>query len=116
LCLAAGVSVPRSTFVHTPEGGDLHPPHEVEGVLRLVASGRNDCQISRATGISRSTIRERYAYVRYFFTNTSTDILQIFRDACDLAGIPHRDSKPNTISIAQRAGVETLDSFIGPKA
>ncbi|MGZ8599172.1 MAG: hypothetical protein ACXWX6_03080 [Actinomycetota bacterium] len=58
----------------------------------------------------------RYAYVRYFFTNTSTDILQIFRDACDLAGVPHRDSKPNTISIAKREGVRALDAFIGSKS
>lgn len=58
----------------------------------------------------------RYAYPRYLFTNTSRDILQIFRDACDRTGIPHRDSKPNTISIARRAGVEALDAFIGPKS
>ncbi|MGZ5352172.1 MAG: helix-turn-helix domain-containing protein [Actinomycetota bacterium] len=57
-CLAADVSVPRSTVLHTPEGGDVHPPHEVGRVLRLVAEGRNDCQISRETGINRSTIRQ----------------------------------------------------------
>jgi hypothetical protein len=57
----------------------------------------------------------RYAYPRYLFTNTSGDILQIFRDACDRAGIPHRDSKTNTISIARRDGVQALDAFIGPK-
>jgi hypothetical protein len=60
--------------------------------------------------------RGRYAYPRYFFTNTSADILQIFRDACDVIGVPYRNSKWNTVSIARREGVAALDSFIGPKA
>ena len=57
----------------------------------------------------------KYEYPRYFFTNVSGDILQIFRDACEAIGIPHRNSKWNTISIARRDGVATLDTFIGPK-
>jgi hypothetical protein len=60
--------------------------------------------------------KRRYTYPRYFFTNTSTDILQIFRDTCDAIGVPHRDTKPTTISVARRVGVATLDTFIGPKA
>lgn len=31
----------------------------------------------------------KYSYPRYLFTNTSGDILQIFRDACDAMGIHH---------------------------
>jgi hypothetical protein len=61
-------------------------------------------------------IHRRYAYVRYFFTNSSEDIQQIFRDACAAAGIEQRNSKPNTISIARRQDVAALESFIGPKA
>jgi hypothetical protein len=57
----------------------------------------------------------RYAYPRYFFSNTSEDILQIFRGSCDAIGVPHRDSKWNTISIARREAVAALDAFIGPK-
>jgi hypothetical protein len=33
-----------------------------------------------------------------------------------LIGIPHRDSKWNTISIAHREGVAALDGFVGPKS
>jgi hypothetical protein len=33
-----------------------HPTHEVDEVLRLAAEGWNDCQIARATGISRHTV------------------------------------------------------------
>jgi hypothetical protein len=58
----------------------------------------------------------RYAYPRYFFTNNSDDILQIFRDTCNRVGIGNRNSKPNTISVAKRQDVATLDRFIGPKA
>ena len=58
----------------------------------------------------------KYAYPRYFFTNNSDDILQIFRRACDMVGVRHRNSKPNTISIAKRQDVAALDSFIGAKA
>jgi hypothetical protein len=57
----------------------------------------------------------RYAYPRYFFTNNSEDILWIFREACDAIGVRHRTSRPNTISIAKRADVAALDTFIGPK-
>jgi hypothetical protein len=58
----------------------------------------------------------RYAYPRYLFTNNSDDILQIFRDACERVGIAHRNSKPNTISVARRKDVGILDLFIGPKS
>lgn len=58
----------------------------------------------------------RYAYPRYFFTNNSTDILQIFRQACDAAQIAHSSSKLDTISIARREAVAALDAFIGPKS
>jgi hypothetical protein len=60
-------------------------------------------------------VRRKYAYPRYFFTNTSKDILQIFRDACDAIGVAHRNSKPNTISVARREAVAALDAFVGPK-
>jgi hypothetical protein len=56
-----------------------------------------------------------YVYPRYFFTNSSDDILRIFRDACDEIGVPHRNSKPNTISVARREGVAAFDAFVGPK-
>jgi hypothetical protein len=59
---------------------------------------------------------DRYRYPRYLFTNTSKDILQIFRDACDAIGVEHRNSKPDTISVARRNSVASVDAFIGPKA
>jgi hypothetical protein len=57
-----------------------------------------------------------YRYLRYTFDNASADIRRIFCDACDQLGIPWRQPKERTISIARREGVEMLDSFIGPKS
>lgn len=57
----------------------------------------------------------KYSYPRYFFTNRSGDILEIFRKECDVLGIGYRNSKPDTISIAKREDVAALDHFIGPK-
>lgn len=54
-------------------------------------------------------------YPRYQFTNASSDIRAIFERACDALGIQWRYSNARTISIARRASVAILDSFIGPK-
>jgi hypothetical protein len=55
-------------------------------------------------------------YLRYMFDNASADIRKIFCDACDQLGVPWRQPKERTISVARREGVEMLDSFIGPKS
>ena len=36
----------------------MHPPYEVDRALSLVAEGLSDCEVSRRTGISRTTIAE----------------------------------------------------------
>lgn len=56
-----------------------------------------------------------YEYPRYFFSNLSEDIRQIFCDHCDLLGIRWTQSNPRNISIAHRKSVALLDEFIGPK-
>jgi hypothetical protein len=57
----------------------------------------------------------KYEYPRYFFTNRSPGLLEIFRAACDTLGIRYRDSKPDTISVARRHDVAALDAYVGPK-
>lgn len=59
---------------------------------------------------------KRYEYPRYQFSNRSEDIRSVFTDACDRAGIAWRQSNSCTISVAQRASVELMDQFIGPKS
>lgn len=51
----------------------------------------------------------------YHFTNTSADIRRIFTDACDAIGVQWRNNNATNISIARRASVAILDSFVGPK-
>lgn len=58
---------------------------------------------------------KRYRYPRYMFTNASTDILGIFTDALDLLGISWTQPTPRVISVARRADVALMDTFVGPK-
>lgn len=54
-------------------------------------------------------------YSRYTFTNASDDIRGIFCETCDLLGIDWRRMNARNISVAKRASVEFMDTFIGPK-
>jgi hypothetical protein len=56
-----------------------------------------------------------YQYVRYFFTNLSTDIQRIFSEHCELLDIRCSQSSFKNVSVAHRESVAILDSFIGPK-
>lgn len=57
-----------------------------------------------------------YEYPRYYFTNYSADIRELFREHCALLGIRATQSNFKTISVANRKGVAILDSFVGPKS
>ncbi|WP_129663142.1 transcriptional regulator [Phytoactinopolyspora endophytica] len=54
-------------------------------------------------------------YPRYHFTNASADIREIFGHACDAIGVEWRYNNSRNLSVAKRASVAILDSFIGPK-
>jgi hypothetical protein len=90
--------------------------------VSLLDSDLTDREISRRTGINRTTVKlpsgrlGRYAYPRYFFTNYSADIRRIFCDHCDLLSIRWSQSNPRNISISHRDSVALLDSFVGPKS
>jgi hypothetical protein len=56
-----------------------------------------------------------HEYIRYFFTQVSGDIREIFCRTCDQLNLGWRQPNWKTISIARREGVEFLDEFIGPK-
>ena len=71
--------------------------------------------INRVTS-SRLGATKTYEYWRYFFSNTSTDILQICGDTLDMIGAEWRFNRPNSISVTRRYSVALLDEFIGPKS
>jgi RNase P subunit RPR2 len=57
----------------------------------------------------------QYAYPRYFFSNLSADIRELFCDACDRLGVRWTQSNHRNISVAQRRSVAILDEHVGPK-
>jgi hypothetical protein len=73
----------------------------------------------RATNRIKRPLKGRvgeYAYTRYFFTNHSDEIRAMFAKACGLIGVECRPNNRWNLSVAKRASVEILDSFIGPKS
>jgi hypothetical protein len=55
-----------------------------------------------------------YSYVRYFFSNLSADIRQIFIDHCELPGV--RVTQPNhRLSVSHRDSIAILEALVGPK-
>lgn len=59
------------------------------------------------------------SYVRrappYAFSNRSEDILELFRAACETAGVHCTRSSRKQISVYSKAAVARLDEFVGPK-
>jgi hypothetical protein len=53
---------------------------------------------------------------RYGFSNRSEDILGIFRDACEIAGVHCTRASTKQIAIYRKAAVARLDEFVGPKS
>jgi hypothetical protein len=83
-----------------------HPRQFLRGLIHS-----DGCRV-----MNRVHVRGRwYAYPRYFFSNESADIRNLFGDACDLVGVEWRPNRRNSISVARRASVALLDEFIGPK-
>ncbi|KAF4407280.1 MULTISPECIES: transcriptional regulator [Streptomyces] len=77
------------------------------------------CRITNWATRTVAGERKRYEYPRYFFTNKSDDIRQLYTDTLDRLGVvwTHctRDGKPYNISVARRASVALMDRYVGPK-
>ncbi|MFJ6936190.1 helix-turn-helix domain-containing protein [Streptomyces sp. NPDC101132] len=71
--------------------------------------------------ITNWTVRngKRYEYPRYWFTNVSDDIRQLYTDTLDRLGVTWtlctRYGKAYNISVARKASVALMDAHIGPK-
>ncbi|WP_406836843.1 helix-turn-helix domain-containing protein [Streptomyces sp. AHU1] len=93
---------------------DAHPWDFVRGLIHS-----DGCRITNWTTRVVGGERKRYEYPRYFFTNVSDDIRQLFTDTLDGLGIgwTHctRHGNPYNISVAKKASVALLDAHVGPK-
>lgn len=57
-----------------------------------------------------------YSYVRYFFSNLSQDIRDIFREHCELLDIRVTQSNHRNLTVSHRDSVAILERLVGPKS
>jgi hypothetical protein len=57
-----------------------------------------------------------YSYVRYFFSNHSADIRQIFSDHCAVLGIRVTQCNHRNLSVSHRKSTAILEELVGPKS
>ncbi|MGW1872619.1 helix-turn-helix domain-containing protein [Streptomyces sp. NPDC001975] len=93
---------------------DAHPWKFIRGLIHS-----DGCRITNWTTRLVAGERKRYEYPRYFFTNVSEDIRQLYTDTLDNLGIEwthcKRDGNPYNISVAKKASVALMDTHVGPK-
>jgi hypothetical protein len=83
-----------------------HPGRLLRGLIHS-----DGCRVTNRIRHPKKT----YEYPRYFFSNRSHDIQQIFCEACDRRGIAWRQDGPWNISVARRDAVAIMDRHVGPK-
>jgi hypothetical protein len=94
---------------------ELTRRHPRELVRGLIHSDGCRCVNRFKTKLPSGRVAE-YAYVRYFFSNLSEDIKDIFCEHAEPLGIRCSRANPRYVSISDRDSVAILDSFVGPKS
>ncbi|MFJ8105270.1 helix-turn-helix domain-containing protein [Streptomyces sp. NPDC096132] len=93
---------------------DAYPWEFIRGLIHS-----DGCRITNWTTRMVAGERKRYEYPRYFFTNVSDDIRQLYTDTLDNLGVEWtrctRNGNPYNISVAKKASVALLDAHVGPK-
>ncbi|POX53358.1 transcriptional regulator [Streptomyces sp. Ru71] len=93
---------------------DAHPWDFVRGLIHS-----DGCRITNWTTRIVGGERKRYEYPRYFFTDKSDDIRQLYTDTLDRLGVEWthctRQGAAYNISVARNASVALLDAHVGPK-
>lgn len=83
---------------------DVHPGLFVRGLIYS-----DGCRVTnRVWG-------GKYEYPRYFFSQVSADIMELFCRACRQLGVEYRFNGPRSVSVARRPSVALLDGLVGPK-
>lgn len=85
-----------------------HPQAFIRGLYHS-----DGCYVMNPT---RAPSGRLYEYDRYFFSNTSDDLRNLFCWACSLIGVEARRSNARNVSVARRASVAILNEFLAPKA
>jgi len=89
---------------------DAHPSEFIRGLIHS-----DGCPITNWTTRTIAGERKRYEYPRYFFTNLSTDIRQLYTDTLDKVGVSWKQANAYNISDARKASVALMDTHVGPK-
>ncbi|WP_427923098.1 transcriptional regulator [Streptomyces sp. cg40] len=89
---------------------DAHPWEFIRGLIHS-----DGCRITNWTTRVVGGERKRYEYPRYFFTNLSTDIRQLYTDTLDKVGVSWKQANAQNISVARKASVALMDTHVGPK-
>jgi hypothetical protein len=87
-----------------------HPWAFIRGLIHS-----DGCRITNWTERTVAGERKRYEYPRYFFTNVSPDIRDLYCGALDLVGVQWRRSNSRNISVARKNSVALMDRHVGPK-
>lgn len=74
------------------------------------------CRITNWTRRPLAGEMERHEYPRYFFSTTSTDILDLCAAGLERLGIAHIRPRVDAISVARRQAGAALDVLVGPEA
>ncbi|MEU9076529.1 helix-turn-helix domain-containing protein [Kitasatospora sp. NPDC048538] len=94
---------------------DAHPWEFLRGLIHS-----DGCRITNWATRTVNGVVRRHEYPRYFFANTSTDIIGLFTATLDAVGVEWKASVPRStgqinISVARKASVALMDAHIGPK-
>ncbi|MFE2722865.1 helix-turn-helix domain-containing protein [Kitasatospora sp. NPDC059327] len=94
---------------------DAHPWEFLRGLIHS-----DGCRITNWATRTVNGVVRRHEYPRYFFTNTSTDIIRLFTDTLDAVGVRWKASAPRptgqvNVSVARKESVALMDAHIGPK-
>ncbi|GGN69171.1 hypothetical protein GCM10011579_043180 [Streptomyces albiflavescens] len=89
---------------------DTHPWEFIRGLIHS-----DGCRVTNWTEKVIDGERKRYEYPRYFFTNLSADIRQLYTDTLGKVGVDWKQPNARNISVARRASVALMDTHVGPK-
>jgi len=89
---------------------DAHPWEFIRGLIHS-----DGCRITNWTTRVVGGERKRYEYPRYFFTNLSADIRQLYTDTLDKVGVSWKQANAQNISVARKASVALMEIHVGPK-